>query len=1633
MPRASGGNDPIKKYQTEPPPWLIPSHSIADLGYHGFHPPRRHQEEDLLSDHNVKHGYSATHTIGAEYYSSQATIRDRIVNHKALSELDDLMNQVLARRSESHSNIPEHAFKLPQRITLSEVRRQSWHTDFFNPEVPLHTIGEKIPHAKGHDLLTLLQENKVPISRAVWYVRGLGGNETQGMRNRPNYNPAQYSVEWANVVTSYLKKLLAEIGLPSAARTGLNIKQTFKGILNDPELRDKWLSKFCYCLDLLREFYAESLVDHSTFLSWLAQQLTISNLAQANFVARIADEYLDGMLPYRGLQRAMIDGCLAKHSEIQTTTGSHHLTSLATALSSLLQRMFIHNPDSFVNPKNWVLYAPSITQILKDSPTSTAADRNEWVAVIENDLADVARRNDALLFRIIPERATATAKFTMNDVKLLNSITDASDMAKVNILDMRLEDTDAFTNKLDMLLTWSITRHQYGDHRPYAVATLLSQWVDNSEDRALRRGLPPPDEMLQDRLFDWIDTSKAITDAANLAAMSVMFGELIGCGIFSYSKYIQRLIARGEKGLRADEAPPSRHRPLLRSLPLVYPSPSLANQRKVALYGISYRVSPEESKEKDLRCLLRACLPELFGGAPLPMDHTLPLDMQVLICTSRYEQVRVLRHWFWPIFEKHLQQSSKHDEVLNLQTYVSLMHIMTLVKAYRTMLDINLKLLACITSPELLGAIIDTFRRHADIWTCMNAHGRLLAALCASHEAWNWSTRRAQSRPLLCLLIEFVGRPNMPQAAKDRVNDDAMALMQGLRPPNSPTQPSMFSRIGMLAQENDTSLATNIWMRHGFAANWVQEVWQNTLECLRELPAAETDVEERDVRILRYAQFLWDIDQHLLPGALDQLVFHWAVGPGRTEFRRLSSDVWSALSTVLLYLVARDALTAPNVMKGVVFPSWELCTTLTGPSASIILSPVNRIASHLLVHDQKDPAATSSEQIDENQKFQTRRRAIYAEENFSLLVTALPNLVTLENKDDIDDNLRNSIAHLRTAISKHPKFRMVAYRNLELVSRAFWNVDAQSLPQNVERHLGNALQQILSDSEPWVLQINAFDWRTLSSFLSPWRYSRTAIELQLALRSLGAGLRDDATKDQARKDLWEFGSSFFGQSLTSEETDLIADMLRGISGVVACTLINSGMQRMTQLFRDLTDLTWSIAQPLLHNAGEALYLMSSILQPLHADSAGLPNLEADVQDAFVCSLRPATRRLDEFCASNQVPGVVTDLVVVVARLWQFDVCLPGAWTPQLREAAPDVLANIIRLAAKYSSGILTNSVVFDVLIDTAFLLFDEIPRDGKVSNTDLFQHVAGVDIGELPRDISGVNRRRLASLLAYVPDDTAVTNLVHAWHTASGEIVFGPEVQNNPWEWAESIEPSVSTSTLGRDKPELRNSSSIPLEVFGTRPTGEHVFGELALPGGGRGRDAAAARQLEDGLAADNVFERDWRETRVDWKADLFAAEEYGGGGGGAQEQDQDDGAAGAGEHRAIKQETPYEMQLAAGASGSGSTGTGTGTGSGTGASPAPTVRSQRSSAAQRAGSVPSTSSRGRSSGAHGGGGDGDRDRDPSVPESADTHTRGSKRKEASPASLDLEPPAAAARGAGAGRRGRGRGANSGRGKGKKK
>lgn len=58
----------------------------------------------------------------------------------------------------------------------------------------------------------------------------------------------------------------------------------------------------------------------------------------------------------------------------------------------------------------------------------------------------------------------------------------------------------------------------------------------------------------------------------------------------------------------------SRHRNYLRWIPLYNTTPSLTSQRKVVLYGVRARETPEDVNEREIRKEIRAVLPELFGG-----------------------------------------------------------------------------------------------------------------------------------------------------------------------------------------------------------------------------------------------------------------------------------------------------------------------------------------------------------------------------------------------------------------------------------------------------------------------------------------------------------------------------------------------------------------------------------------------------------------------------------------------------------------------------------------------------------------------------------------------------------------------------------------------------------------------------------------------------------------------------------------------------------------------------------------------------------------------------------------------------------------------------------------------------------
>lgn len=97
--------------------------SVKFLGYPGFYPPRPGQEEDVMSQANIKRGLilgepvpvsKVTHLvisecqyfIKAETFSAHDMIKSRFAHHDALTELEDLMNEIFSRRAEHTPSIP---------------------------------------------------------------------------------------------------------------------------------------------------------------------------------------------------------------------------------------------------------------------------------------------------------------------------------------------------------------------------------------------------------------------------------------------------------------------------------------------------------------------------------------------------------------------------------------------------------------------------------------------------------------------------------------------------------------------------------------------------------------------------------------------------------------------------------------------------------------------------------------------------------------------------------------------------------------------------------------------------------------------------------------------------------------------------------------------------------------------------------------------------------------------------------------------------------------------------------------------------------------------------------------------------------------------------------------------------------------------------------------------------------------------------------------------------------------------------------------------------------------------------------------------------------------------------------------
>ncbi|KAJ7124966.1 hypothetical protein C8R44DRAFT_127826 [Mycena epipterygia] len=1470
-------------YESHPPDWLPTSHVSADL------------DEDVLTAENVKNGFTLPRFVSAERFSAKEVIHENIRSGNALLKLEELMNDVFMRRVDRILPIPPSTFRMPTRVTLNDSKRQSWLADLANPDVPLYKLGKSVPHgAKGHDLLDLLQTNRVAIPRAVWFLRVLGANETAGLRNKPSYNPTQYSIDWANVVTGYMKKQLADIALPSAPRPGLNIKQTFKGVLADADTREKWISRFSYCLELLRPFYSEGLVDSRTFLVWLVQQMGMSNLAQVGFVVRLADEYLDGIMKSRALARPFIDACLCKLSEIRSSPTQEFLVGTEALLKILLQRVCLSLSDAFVSPGMWSIHAALLTDALTENVMDHSPDlhieqnsRDIHQLLLDNFM-DIKRRNEAMLFTNLPSHVSARLRTVVSDVQLLNSISNKTDMASVTFFSTdHLDDCMVFIDKLQMLLTWSVTPLQFGDHRPFAAVTLIRNWRLKVGDRATRRDFAGPDEFLQDQLFDWLDGSDIAGDPQNLRAVAILFGKLIREDLFSYAGYIQRLVARGESGLSYSEVNGSRHRDFLRCIPLYNSTSSLTSQRKVILHGARARETPEDLHEREIRKEIRTLLPELFNGADgSPLLISLPdlLDKcSNLISASRFEQARTFGHWLLPVLQKRItdvtQDHNRMDQPDLLTWYSVCIELMINTKCFHSALELILCVLQHSATVDLLTAVIDTLHRFTCIWTCMNVTGNIVNALYSAHQRWK-KTRGGEFRALLNLLVEFDDGRYLDEVSRSNVNADISTFILALRPYSDRPDPvpDVLPEILLLADDLDgdapSILASGLWIKYRMSLDWAWKVWDNTVASLRQIPFMTPDTSNRRICALRYGAFLWHVDQHL-PKGLDEEVLQWFLGPGKNEVAALEADAWDVLTIVLLHLSVHGALQTTTILQGLVYPAWQLGASASnvqqGQSREVLLRAVNALFQQLLLQEDGGPESVPPVGLLELQRIRTRRQAVYQEPHFPFLVSSIPLLVSLESNENLSQDIRKDLALLRLTLSEHDDFRHGAFRNLDAIRETFeHSLQVEEADENRAKSMVGALRVLLSDSaDDEAVELSS--WPDVTSLLSPWKLAATSIQLQFILRQMGRALSCEGTHAAAQASLDKLILMIFHHSMTSEEAYFVAQMARGTEGAVAGKFINNGLKCVTEILRDLSMSSKSLTDG-FERAGELLRVIAYVAEPLRSAGSQLPALDPAIQDEFFEVLNDKFVDVERSLTINDMESIeLTQAAISLSRLLQFHLGFPVAWTAKIKELSINLSTTIFRLVLLHGSGNRLDLGAYSLLIDTLYYLLDELTLNAKTPNFDPFCYAPHILPSDIPSDFPREYRNQIQTLLPHLPPPAVVSQLATSHRDSTGLLLHDAPVLNRPWEWIENLgEPAVldlKEEDKEREERErqrlqysVKNAGSLSLDVFGARPTGDGILQNQE----GDARIQTNIRTFQDGLSADAMFKRDWRETRME-------------------------------------------------------------------------------------------------------------------------------------------------------------------------
>ncbi|KAG9119415.1 RNA polymerase II mediator complex subunit [Ceratobasidium sp. 392] len=724
-------------------------------------------------------------------------------------------------------------------------------------------------------------------------------------------------------------------------------------------------------------------------------------------------------------------------------------------------------------------------------------------------------------------------------------------------------------------------------------------------------------------------------------------------------------------------------------------------------------------------------------------------------------------------------------------------------------------------------------------------------------------------RSLFTLLSYLSSAGYLAQDAHHQIESEISFEAQALHPATEGTQlPShslqlVSSILHEPSLERATAIAEEIWYKHHAFESWAAVIWEHVFVSLCNVPNSTPDSQKSEIAA-RYVTFLVRLNEHIVSG-LDTCMREWFIA-GLNDMLG-AEQAHSMLALVFLKLVLAGVLSPSTILEGLVYPTWNLAASLeeTRPPVIVLAGLVNDLAERLLVVDDvpSSPSSLPPSTLIEVLGLGARRLPASDNAPFLVLINRFPCLVAMEINPHLSDTVRQSSKALRILLVNQPQIVTLSSRYMDVVRDSFLKPIGLVLTERLELLLVSVLKAIVNGgctglpgckSSPVIDRIKH---RPILTRIDPWGVTKASLDLHLTLKLLESSLEQDSSRAEAKERLADFSSSLFGRGMSSQSSDLVAGVLKGISGPVAAKFVNDGLERLTKGLRALKLNMPESVKTFLEDSGITLRLLCRVILPLRDDPSRLPSLELAIKDDFIAALQT---NLEAILATWKQPDHSVqprrmEVVTLVSRLNHFALGFPGFWTKNTNEKSEAVLVMYLQMTRAIGSPQDGDLKLFPILLDTIAFILDEMPKSSRYPLTEPLRQFMDPARRPILPNLPKEYLDRILPLLKYTPTDPC-TGLGLRFTQQPSRALLVTYFPFKPWEWVENIDDSPTGDNV-------RNTASMPLDLFSAEATSDRIVHPELGWNESWSNVETDERHMKTVVGSEVTFQREWVDSRV--------------------------------------------------------------------------------------------------------------------------------------------------------------------------